>query len=1506
MIPIKSFWNSHHEHNMEEQKGSDLLQRDFTVQAVRDTRNGEDGKEYLIKWVGFPEEENTWEKEKDLVTDGMMKQIKERLARIAGEEQKKNDQEERVNELRRRRARQTQKTGIGPLAQFLAEKAAGAASNTAGKVVDYGLAVGKFHSVFFQLLTEAASARTLKALKKGKKATGKAVDDAGGSIGEVAEQYVEDAEKFTKKVTKAAPSTTLRKIADIANRQKTKNEKRSLMPFNMPFTNKFFQVRKTKVENLSAKEAAEVTAKLAKTFIDACGALLEEKEKKEYEGDEEALEHRRQEETQRRVKEIVNCRNEIDKLSKARENAKKLMRDNQWDDAADQIARVSSMLAGMYDDHMYGTYTGRNYDTLLNSVVKLDPNANSDEDKESLRDALSQEFVNNEDGTNQLRDALRKLVEDRYAGMLKEKIGELRARAKTLGVENVEQFKGAKAKKALVDKIREKEGHKQTRFEWYRNNIEAKSAQEKKEKLEEDYLKLLNQLDKKKIMFRKLMKEFGEYIQSDPRIEARTDLNAKQVKDIANMIALTMIQVHDAENGERWTGDWDKVNEMEMVGENLTRLDLTGWFTEFAKSNLMSQMDPDGWAKYTATFVSASFEAALDQLLLIPWLKAAARKIWAQGDFEMFLNVMGGGISLLPALGLATVPAAVLMRGAFRVLNGFSKVQGTFTSIIEWVTEMCLGNLHSMTIEWNKKGIMGKFKTTGKVVFQTLSISVWTAIQAVFYKVLLSYLPWLVALNPLTLRYGVQMFHVLSGAVILGTRKLLIRAFLSNEDRETSKQNMTQLQRQILIDKQLNTTSQKELQKLLQVRARTASRGGYWCYQFIAVSAQDVAMSLGNPITQVIIISSLAQGVQLMNWGLGWIPGVSRVTNFMQGQVPQNVNADAPHVSICETRTATCKVYDVGGDGKPIIQNFDMEGYREFMNAARAAGSSNPNKTAGPKMAASDQDGFFPGAFDNSAIHKLQSVINYSNAKLAKAAAVEGSYVQWGVLKMEDAGSFIATFAESTGLSTPNLNVQMGKFLKTVADIISGKVRLTLENGYLKFVKSQVTMESVSEARLQSMIKYLNRLEKQEASKNLREATKDLKDQLREQAKNMNAKGTKTRVSLRDRQTALQRFKKVVEDLKETAETTKDKDSYKEDGVGSGANRVEEAIKNAKNALDRTTEAIKAIQTERINVARDGVLNSIKDILDHRQNEGERHFSRPTSTKEVLDRFDKMDFDQQKTMSENLKAAFNECMKEADLGVKDVEDVCTINKEELGIKFYKKGKYKGTSGTYKGKNYVDIAELVREFDLRVHNETWNRNEAWNRKETQRRDFEDLMRTWKRTTPTDENNLNKTSDALKETLRASTGGGIDFNELWTKFKEMMPAWTFEMEYDVETGDLANATNATNATDVSPDQPSSDPPPEDEGFTPYEWWNQNSKPPVPQPQTPWVDAPPALPPPGPGPLGLPAPSAPPGLPAPLGGSGTMGLLPRPARLAPPPTAHKLGIRRIRRKYAFLKEK
>lgn len=1456
---------------MDKQRGSDLLERDFTVQAVRDTRNGEDGKEYLIKWVGFGEEENTWEREKDLVTDGMMEQIKERLARIASEEQKKNDQEQRVNELRRRAARQTQKTGVGPLTQFLAGKAAGAASDTTKKVVDYGLAVGKFHAILLQLLTEAAATRTLKALKRGKKVVGKAVDDAGGSIGEVVEQYVDDAGKFSKKVVKAAPSAMLRKIADIANQQKTENEKRSLMPFNMPFTNKFFQVRKTKVENLSAKEAKEVTAKLGKIFIDACGALLEEKEKKEYEGDEEALEHRRHEETRRRVKEIIKYRNEIDKLSKARENAKKLMRNNQWDDAADQIARVSSMLAGVYDDHMYGT--------------GADQNAGS---------------------------------------MLKEKIGELRARAKTLGVKNVEQFKGAKAKKALVDKIREKEGHKQTRFELYRNKIDAKSAQEKKEKLEEVYLKLINQLDKKKITFRKLMCEFGKYIQSDPRIEARTDLNAKQVKDIANMVALTMIQVHDAENGERWTGDWDKVNEMEMVGENLTRMDLTGWFTMFAKSNFMSQMNPDGWAKATATFMSASIETALDQLLLVPWLKAAARKIWAQGDFEMFLKLMDNTVSWLPVLGLAWLPATALMKGAFCALNGFSKVTGTFTSVMEWVTELFLCDLHSMTLQLKQGGIRGKFELIRKVGLQTFSISVWTAIQALLYKLLLSYLPWLVALNPLTLRYGVQMFHALSGAVILMGRKFLIKAFWSNEDRETSKKNMTQLKRQILIDKQINTASQKELQKLLQVRARTASRGGYWCYQYIAVSAQDVAMSLGNPITQVIIISALTQGVLLTNWGLGWIPGVSHVTNFIKAQVPQNVNTNEPYVEICETRTATCKVFEVGGDGKPVIENFDMEGYREYMSRNRALGSFDPNKTAGPKMAAPDQDGFFPGAFDNSVIHKLQAVINYTNAKLAKAAAVEGSYVKWTVLKMDNFNSVIANFADSTGLSVGNPNVLMSKFLKTVANIISGKETLTWKDGALTTERlGQVTITSVSEKGLQSRINRVNLVEKQEASKNLREATEDLTKELSKQAGRANAKGTKTRDGLRDRQTKLQKLKVAVEQFKEAAETAEKKVSHMEDG------RVEMYVKNsisdAKSKLYQTTQEIKAIQTQRIEVAKDGVLNTVSDIFDEmgwstklevanpftgtKYKVGGVSFSRPSSTEEVLDRFDKMDFDQQKTMSENLKAAFNKCMKEADLGVGDVEDVCTINGSAFGAKFYKKGKSKGE----KGENYVDIAELVRVFDLRVRKETWKRS-GGPKPAQNLRDFEDLMRTWKRTTPTDENNLNKTSDALKETLRASMGGGIDFNELWTKFKEMMPAWTFEMEYDVETGDLANATNAT---DTSPDQPSSDPPPEDEGFTPKppnEWWNPESPPDdMPLPQTPWLDAPPALPPPGPGPLGLPAPSAPLGLPAPLGGSGTTGLLPaskllppRPARLAAPPTAHKLGIYRIRRKYGFLKEK
>lgn len=821
--PIKCFGVCLHKHTMEEAKEGDLLERDFTVEAVRGARDGEDGKEYLIKWEGFSEEENTWEREEDLLSDGIMEEVKARLAEIA--KQKKNRAREMQRRVARRRQirdvnspaqekrdemrRRVERRGVRPFTAFVAEKAteaAGAASKVAGKAVDYGLAVGKFHTVLLQLLTEAAASRTLTAMKKGKKAVEKAWDDAGGSVERFVDQTVDDAETivnqtvtFAKKKAKAAPSATLRTIAEIAKQQKSKNTNRCKFPIGIPTIPGFYTRVETKVQAFTEAETASVTQKLNKVLLDACGDVLKNEE---YEGDAEALNTKRARAQRRQIKKIVDARDALDILFIKKEKLKAALKNTFRDGAIDDLVVLLEGAAG------------------------------------------------------------------------------------------------------AVDSTKQTEKDKRERAARLRKWFWGQSQEGRENFVKRNFIKANNKWKEKKNEVVALCDKFKKYVAADPRLKGGSGLQQKQKEDIANMIAMTMIRIHDAENGERFVDDFGKITP--AISETHDP-ELTGYLTQL--------LGKFGVEKGKIFMVTAGLEGALDQLYGVPWLQQVTKELNKSSTIQWVAQISGMVASFIFP-GLAA---------GFATLNTVGQFYGTavqrYASIVTGIFLIRLKTL------WDSKEKILDVKVFG--------VKVWLVVQSLATNFIMNCVPWLFAVNPMLAKYGVQILQFVTGALIAGVRAALLRTSWLN-DPATMKKTFGNYRNNILQNRDITDADQINLRKLLTVRARNASFGANFLTRCFTLSDREVGFFLISPLASAFF--TYLGGSTLFSVVGGGVFTKTGSTDY----------DEQTHMAVCtDTACTTIQVYKVGNttDVRTLTVG-DINFYDQFLpNLHRNMrnGSSMPN-----------------------------------------------------------------------------------------------------------------------------------------------------------------------------------------------------------------------------------------------------------------------------------------------------------------------------------------------------------------------------------------------------------------------------------------------------------------------------------------------------------------------------------------------------------------------------------
>ena len=703
---------------MEEFTDNDLLNMDFEVENVLGSRLTEDGIEYNIKWKGFPDSENTWEKEKDLLHDALLERVKEKMAEIGAAAKKKDELQARRLRKHRNRIHVAQKTGVGPLASFVAEKTmAGARSiakaaakettKVAKATVNYGVALGKFHA----LLATELSKGGYKYAKRSAKKVVKAVKDA----------------------TKKAPGQGLRAIAELARLQKEENKDRRKLPFGVPNLSGVFARVETKVNTFSRTEAASVHAKLNDALLKACGQVLEPVKQK---GDEQYM-------NAMRIKKQMEL---IEKITKSRDKITDYYQEKKAFEAKRQ---------------------GERFDLTAEALAG---------------------FL------------------DRLAFIADQKINNV-------------QGPVAKNKEFVLKK-------------------------DMSEAVKHVYTEILRKLDLEKTKCQNLVDEFKDFVASDPRLANGTRLEKKQKNDIACMIAITMLRVHDAKNGEQYSYDFGKITAAVPDAYDVN-------LTNFCSNFVNDQTNKDGWQ---AAF--SGLEGAIETLYVVPWLKGKTEWLNNLTSVQFWSTMVGGvGSVMLAAFGSGSSAAKV---GAWMSQTGEKAREGaqyTSNRLREFVNIICnlfLGSLAKLN-EQLEAGTGGStfwwlYNATKYVGQTAIYTKFWLSVQVVATNIFFNCFPSLLVMGgSAVMPYALQIMNLFTGTLIIALRKLILSSGALG-DRKTLKRRFENLQNNIMQKKNITDKDEKELQNILVLRSKNASYGADYVARLLTVSNRDYGWYLWSPI----------------------------------------------------------------------------------------------------------------------------------------------------------------------------------------------------------------------------------------------------------------------------------------------------------------------------------------------------------------------------------------------------------------------------------------------------------------------------------------------------------------------------------------------------------------------------------------------------------------------------------------------------------------------------------
>lgn len=360
------------------------------------------------------------------------------------------------------------------------------------------------------------------------------------------------------------------------------------------------------------------------------------------------------------------------------------------------------------------------------------------------------------------------------------------------------------------------------------------------------YMQILQKFNKEKENCQKLVNQFKDFVADDPRLANGSPVERKQKNDIASMIALTMLRIHDAKNGEQYSYDFGKISAKVPDAYDVN---LTNFLADSLKKTGIS-------SNKTANAFAAGLEGALESLFLVPWIKEQTKSLNFLTSVMTWGNIASLGSKFVPflsgpmqAVNAATILGATAKYGD-QLYKGAQFSSNSFRKFISVIINLFLDRIR--TLDEQLKTLSGGstfmyFVEAGKYVGKTaLFTKFWLAVQVMFSNLILNQATWLLTLSPALVPYALQIMNLCTGAAIISLRLFILKSGFVN-DRETLKNTFEKLQANILQNKKITDKDQKNLSNLLVLRSKNASYGASFVARLCTVSTRDFGWYLLSP-----------------------------------------------------------------------------------------------------------------------------------------------------------------------------------------------------------------------------------------------------------------------------------------------------------------------------------------------------------------------------------------------------------------------------------------------------------------------------------------------------------------------------------------------------------------------------------------------------------------------------------------------------------------------------------